>query len=112
MPFSPANESSQAQSSALRRGPVPFLPVFLKVYQKVLFTSKCPSRHASILLFPFHLLPPSRPTSQPYCTRGIARGGEGRAGCQSERNRRERKKKSFKLREKPESLLVPLQREP
>lgn len=71
-----------------RRGPVPFLPVSLKVYQKVPFTSKCPSRHASILLFPFHLRPPPTPPRSPIV---LAAPGEGRASCQRERNRRERK---------------------
>lgn len=71
-----------------RRGPVPFMPVSLRVYQKVPFTSKCTSRHASILLFPFHLCPPPAP---PRSLIVFAAPGEGRARCQRERNRRERK---------------------
>lgn len=67
---------------------MPFLPVSLKVYQKVPFTSKCPSRHASILLFPFHLRPPPAPPRSPIV---LAAPGAGRARCQRERNRRERK---------------------
>lgn len=75
---------------------MPFLLVSLKVHQKVPFTSKCTSRHASILLFPFHLLPPSHPTSRPYCRRGICGTSRCKKSCQSERNRTGRMKLSTK----------------
>lgn len=86
---------------------MPFLLVSLKVHQKVPFTSKCTSRHASILLFPFHLLPPSHPTSQPHCRRGI----RGTSRCKKAAKVKEtgQEEWSFQLSKKPESLLVALQ---